>query len=246
VAFRCSLGVPVHGSHRAGTDVMTLFLSRLVLSKSPSAAALKSLLDPDAMGTRMDAHHRLLWSLFAGNPEEKRDFLWREEGRGVFLVLSHREPKDSELFERADVKPFAPELGQGDRLAFTLRANATKDRARADRNRRVDVVMDALHGVASGDRNEVRMSLAQTAGLSWLEAQGARAGFTVSDMTVSDYSVRVLPRHRGARVGQPQFGVLDMTGVISVDEPDAFLARLGAGFGRARAFGCGLMLIRRA
>jgi CRISPR system Cascade subunit CasE len=30
-----------------------------------------------------------------------------------------------------------------------------------------------------------------------------------------------------------------------VKEPDRFLAKLAQGFGRARAFGCGLMLIRR-
>ena len=34
--------------------------------------------------------------------------------------------------------------------------------------------------------------------------------------------------------------------LIEVTDPPAFLARLAAGFGRAKAFGCGLMLIRRA
>jgi CRISPR system Cascade subunit CasE len=34
--------------------------------------------------------------------------------------------------------------------------------------------------------------------------------------------------------------------VLTVRNPASFLATLGQGFGRARAFGCGLMLIRRA
>jgi len=44
-----------------------MYLSRLTLSRAPSAAAL-------------DAHHRLLWSLFSDDPDRRRDFLWREEG----------------------------------------------------------------------------------------------------------------------------------------------------------------------
>ena len=42
------------------------------------------------------------------------------------------------------------------------------------------------------------------------------------------------------------FGILDLTGEIAVTDPDTFLPALGAGFGRAKAWGCGLMLIQRA
>ena len=47
----------------------------------------------------MDAHHRLVWSAFAGDPAATRDFLWRDMGGGVFLVLSPRPPQASALFE---------------------------------------------------------------------------------------------------------------------------------------------------
>ena len=43
-----------------------------------------------------------------------------------------------------------------------------------------------------------------------------------------------------------RFSVLDFTGVLEVRDPAAFLAAIARGFGRAKAFGCGLMLIRRA
>lgn len=55
-----------------------------------------------------------------------------------------------------------------------------------------------------------------------------------------------LPGHGGPRRGQPQFGILDLRGSLTVTEPATFLAALARGFGRAKAFGCGLMLIRRA
>ncbi len=232
---------------------MTLYLSRLELARSPSLSALAALIDPTDPGQRSDAHHRLLWSAFAGDPDARRDFLWREEDRGVFLTLSARPPQRSELFSRVESKEFAPDLSPGDRLAFALRANATRTFATAATTgrgsaRKVhrDVVMLALHDVPKDERAKARMGLAQKAGRAWLEGQGARAGFGLAEAAASGYSVVALPGHRGARRGQPQFGILDLTGILTITDPAAFLARLAQGFGRAKAFGCGLMLIRRA
>lgn len=222
---------------------MTLFLSRLRLSREPSARALDAILNPEAPGPRLDAHHRLLWAAFADTPDRRRDFLWREEQAGEFLTLSARPPAPGDLFEAPEVKDFAPQLAPGDRLAFALRANATRDRKGVGR---VDVVMDALHVLPKGDRAPERMALAQREGAAWLARQGEAAGFRLIGAEVGDYSVAALPGHRGRRRGQPQFGILDMTGALEVTSPAAFLARLARGFGRARAFGCGLMLIRRA
>lgn len=222
---------------------MTLYLSRLRLSRTASAKALDAILNPAEPGPRLDAHHRLLWAAFADSPDRRRDFLWREERAGEFLTLSARPPAPSDLFEAAEVKDFAPRLGTGDRLAFALRANATRDRKDVGR---VDVVMDALHAVPKGSRAPERAALAQREGAAWLTRQGEITGFRLIGVEVGDYSVAALPGYRGKRMGQPQFGILDMTGTLEVTDPAAFLARLAQGFGRAKAFGCGLMLIRRA
>jgi CRISPR system Cascade subunit CasE len=106
--------------------------------------------------------------------------------------------------------------------------------------------MHALHGVPRGARDAVRMQAAQAAGTDWLAGQGARAGFSLLEVAASDYCVAALPGHVGRRRHQPQYGILDLTGVLEVTDPAAFLSRLAQGFGRARAFGCGLILIRRA
>jgi CRISPR system Cascade subunit CasE len=42
-----------------------------------------------------------------------------------------------------------------------------------------------------------------------------------------------------------RIGVLDLEGVLVVSDPARFCHCLAQGFGRAKAFGCGLMLIRR-
>ena len=223
---------------------MSLYLSRLRLRRDPAVAALAALIDPADEDSAMDAHHRLIWSAFAGDAAATRDFLWRAEGQGRFTVLSPRPPTEAGLFEPPEVKPFAPDLRAGDRLSFLLRVNAT--RTLRPSGSRVDVVMERLHGVGRDERADRRMALAQEAARDWMERIGARDGFAPDTLDVQDYSVRTLPPGRGSAGRRPRFGVLELTGVLEVTAPEPFLARVAAGFGRARAFGCGLMLLRRA
>jgi CRISPR system Cascade subunit CasE len=62
---------------------------------------------------------------------------------------------------------------------------------------------------------------------------------------VLGYRVMRLERGRG-KARDIELGVLDLEGTLEVCDPQAFVAALGHGFGRGKAFGCGLMLIRRA
>ena len=232
---------------------MSLYLSRLTLSRAPSVEALKRLIDPEERGRAQDAHHRLLWSAFAGDPDAPRDFLWRAEGQGRFFVLSRRRPDPSPFFDPPEVKDFTPALASGDRLDFVLRVNATRTRKTGqttasgkERRKHDDVVMHAIRDLPKGERAEVRMAAAATAGRIWLDGQGSRSGFQVEDAQVADYSAVALPDHRGPRKGQPQFGVLDLSGIICVQDPVLLLDRIAHGFGRAKSFGHGLMMIRRA
>jgi len=221
---------------------MTLYLSRIRLSHSSSAQALAPLLVPADAGLRRAAAHNLLWSVFTDGPDRTRDFLWREDREGDFLTLSHRPPVQSDLFFPHEVKPFEPALATGERVAFRLRANATRMKRNGPR---VDVVMDALHAKPKESRAEHRIDIARVAGTDWLSRQGVKAGFKVLQTEVEDYSVEVLPGYRGPRKGQPQFGIIDLFGRLEITNPATFLTEIGKGFGRAKAFGCGLMLIRR-
>lgn len=235
----------------------SLWIARHQLSSSPDVNAVRDLIDParrhrggeDAreQGRRTDAHHRLIWSLFADGPDRCRDFLWRSEGQGRFITLSAREPLRSGLFEPAEVKPFVPALRAGDRLGFVLRVNATRARklGGSGRGKRVDVVMDALYETDPLQRAGLRPDLAQSVAETWVDGQGGRAGFKTDQCQVDGYTVHVLPGSPGKREGSPKYGILDLRGQITVVDPAAFLIRLASGFGHARAFGCGLMLIRR-
>lgn len=223
-----------------------LWLCRAQLRRDSSAtAALARLLVPEGGGARTAAAHRLMWALFADEPDRRRDFLWRQESPGRFMALSARPPLPLfDLFE-VEAKPFEPALVAGDRLRFLLRANPVVSRGPpGQRGRRHDVVMNALHALPQAQRAGARLQVVAEAGGAWLARQGAAHGFVPADgVGVDGYETTRIPREAGEPA---RFGQIDFTGHLVVTDPAAFLPALAAGFGRARAFGCGLMLIRRA
>jgi CRISPR system Cascade subunit CasE len=222
-----------------------LFLSRARLRRDAPVTALAELLIPTNPADRAGASHKLVWALFADNGDRRRDFLWREEKPGQFMTLSNRPPNDPHRLFDLDFKPFAPLLSAGEHLGFTLRANpvVARPEARGERGKRHDVVMNALRTVPKSDRAASRPEAMLTAGRAWLARQGEAHGFApVGDADVDGYDSLRIPR---AACKPMVFGVLDISGILQVQDPTRFLAQLIRGFGRARAFGCGLMLIRR-
>jgi CRISPR system Cascade subunit CasE len=229
-----------------------LYLSRVRLRDAAPVAALAGLLvgpDPDEHVARA---HRLLWALFADGPARKRDFLWRDDGgagwrRRTFLALSERPPDDRAGLFSVESKPFAPVLSPGQRLRFRLRASPSISiRAPGKRGKRKDPVAHALAGMSAAERAERRYEVLQRVGHEWLARQGQGAGFRLPEgvpFRTDGEDWRSLPRGGGGRVS---FSVIDVEGVLEVVDPAAFVASLAVGFGRAKAFGCGLMLIRRA
>jgi CRISPR system Cascade subunit CasE len=248
-----------------------LWLTRATL-KTGSADVrplLDALLRDTCAGRHLDTTHRLLWTLMpealqgAGKPRgadgDKSAFLWRrspEEGGAPTWYVLGPEPRSDCAFFHVESKPWAPVLVAGDRLSFDLVVNATvarmvePARGRAGRMR-VDVVMDAVTARERAGAREPRAELRRVEGAramrSWMDAQAARNGFRLLDPPdLLDYRNVSLNRRGAGGRGAAQLGISRLTGQIEVSDPEAVLARVAKGFGRAKAFGCGLMLIRRA
>lgn len=247
-----------------------MYLSRVRLRRDVPAAALRAVLAPDGAAERAATTHRLVWTLFADAPERERDFLWREADPGSFYCLSSRPPEDRHgLFEVDEPKQFTPALSAGDRLGFSLRVNATVARGGRPktaeqsgvRGKPCDIVMDAISRTENGTRAEARQRLLVPVAHEWLTRQGAKHGFSLPDLPpprtaadaddvddgpfhVRSYRVLNIDRGRGAR--PLRAGVLDLEGVLEVQDTESFVEAVKQGFGRSKAFGCGLMLVRRA
>jgi CRISPR system Cascade subunit CasE len=249
-----------------------LWLSRARLRRTASVSTLAPLLLPDQEHNRVSTGHRLIWSLSARDGvSAERDFLWREDADGVFYTLSSRPPPlEHPLFEVDPPKAFAPELAPGDRLRFALRANPTVSRSldslrivnrdpNAVPRRRTahdDVVMRELHSLPREARAEARVAAIASAGRRWLGAQASKKGFMLTTGTsdhgdspeyplcIDRYRVLSAPKRGGA--APMRIALLDFEGILVVTDPIRFLTALKEGIGRAKAFGCGLMLIARA
>lgn len=231
--------------------------------------------------------HAMVWRLFPGNAEARRDFVFRAErdadGWPEYYVVSQREPQSAPGLLRVASKPFAPRLQQGDRLHFRLRANPTevtaesmgaadlarynaqrmaaglKEKPQRMRRRFHDVLMATKHrhplaGDASAEARQAQWSALDNAARAWLAERfgqvGVQPGESLNQLTEEaeptfDWTGYAQHRleHKGRRI---QFSSVDYEGLVEVTDPGKLRSALVEGIGRAKAFGCGLLLVRRA
>lgn len=197
---------------------------------------------------RDDLGHRLVWTLFPSEPDERiaRNFLYRAIDERSFLVMSETLPRnDHALWRIDDPKAYEPAPRVGERYGFILRANPVMAvRAQDRRSIRVDAVMHAKQAARIAKLPWGREE-EEIAALDWLWKREAAIGvaFDHEGCHARDYR-----QHRigGKKRTDPiRFSSVDYEGVLSVTDPERFTAALVNGIGKARAFGCGLMLIRR-
>jgi CRISPR system Cascade subunit CasE len=166
---------------------------------------------------------------------------------GEFLILTARPPIDHHNLFHLEFKPFAPVLRSGQHLAFDLKANpvVSISEIRGQRGKRHDVVMHALRKMAQGERTTARDAAIREAGASWLARKAEIGGFSIDRdrLHIDGYDKVRIPRDGTRAI---VFSSMDFQGVLTVHDPARFLAGMLRGFGAAKAFGCGLILIRRA
>jgi CRISPR system Cascade subunit CasE len=189
--------------------------------------------------------HALVWQLFPGDGME-RDFLFRrrkdEAGPPSFYVVSQRAPQQVPGMLAVQSKPYQPQLAAGDWLRFDLRANPVIARKSADgSSRRHDVLMDAKRQAAQSDKCNDAMNVAA---LQWLITRTPEWGLSLREESVltTGYTQHRL-QHGGRNIA---FSSLDYHGLAKVTDPERLAKALTLGVGRARSFGCGLLLVRRA
>lgn len=205
-----------------------------------------------------------------------RPFLFRREENNCFIVLSRTQPQDHLSLFDIEQKQFAPKLLAGDALSFRLRANAVVSRkaktndasTKRTRGVRHDVTMDALHSVPKEARAQKRYEVAECEGVKWLSQQLVNSGAQLRpvvgdefcfgwdeetttapllDCRLNAYEVVQLKRsHKGGGHRAGTLGIVDLEGTLIVNDPTEFIGTVARGFGKAKAFGCGLMLLKRA
>lgn len=182
--------------------------------------------------------HQWLWELFPGGQE--RQFLYRREelqGAFRFFVLSLEPPAESDIFD-IQYRPFTPTLRTGQALRFSLRANPTICKA----GKRHDLLMEAKRQVREQANGPDIWQHQQRVAQEWLVRQGDLNGFSLREVNVDAYRQQQVVRAKSRQM--IQFSSVDYSGVLMVNDSELFLQRLIKGYGKSRAFGCGLMLIK--
>ena len=199
--------------------------------------------------------HQMIWDLFDNTPDQQRDFLYRREDKPgeppFYYLLSARHPLEGNESLIVETRPFEPHLQSGDRLQFQLRVNAVVTRKADDHSKRRirrDIIEAAIDEYRksdpSGESWPPPSVIHHDAAKKWLERQGEKHGFQPGDCLVSNHQFHKVRKPGDAN--ERQFTSLDIQGSLVVIEPKAFLTMLQQGLGRSKAFGCGLMLVRRA
>jgi CRISPR system Cascade subunit CasE len=192
----------------------------------------------------------------AATGDETRGFLYRRIDAGRFITVSRHPPEDAHRLWRIEPpKDYAPELHAGQRLRFVLRANPVMSARTpgARRGKKVDAVMHAKFAL-SGDERRAFKGVSEAA-LDWLIRRGPALGaeFERERCSATGYNqvvIRKPPRRH--EDGKPKtikpitFSEIDYEGVLTVTDPASLTAALFTGVGKARSYGCGLLLVRPA
>jgi len=221
-----------------------MFLSKVTLQSSAQASLELARLASNGVYSS----HQLLWTLF--KEAQTREFLYREEmgttGKPEFFVLSTTVPVSDGAVLNVQSKTFQPQLTSGQRLGFKLRVNPTVCITDSQgKSKRHDVLMHAkkqsdAKAMAAADLTIVM----QQAAHSWIADERRLQSWGIELEALPDmisYEQHKSKKRGGQNV---QFSSVDFQGVLTVKEPELFLTQYAKGFGRAKALGCGLMLIR--
>lgn len=203
-----------------------------------------------------DIHERV-WSGFRKqqSAEERRPFLFRADRvvhdshrRAWKVLVQSTKPADwsrLDIIEHEQVGPRLVALQEGERLRFYLRANVTRASLKGHR---FDDLPDEVRRKTRGLRVAVRQDEAL---LQWLVRKADRCGFSLGNAgaeAAGPLNVRIVAKHRETWNDGGRHGVhegVDFEGHLMVTNSALLVEGMTAGFGKAKAFGFGLLSLSR-
>jgi len=179
--------------------------------------------------------HRALWTLFPGIERQENTpspfLFWVErmhlvEGASVLMYSTLEPMPESDKATVLSKKRFEPQFHEGQRLHFLLTANVTK------------TIRDEVD-----PERKIRVPLLKE------EQQRAWLGRKLSENVLVDVDSVGIQEHppvyfrKGNKPGKIVLTTFE--GIFQVQHPESLNTMLSRGVGAAKAFGCGLLLVRR-
>ena len=212
-------------------------LTRLYLNRA-KRGAVKLLSNPQAM-------HAAVRSAFPPDIDESTTrVLWRVDTHGEetrLYIVGPEQPDTSHLVEQAgwNSRPgqslsydnLLDKLATGQRWRFELTANPVES-----------------HKVDGKSRGVVRPHVTAEQQLAWLLKKAASAGFAIAPDSQGQPQLQVVARAdlRFAKKSQAKpisLRTARFRGVLEITDAELFRTTIQQGFGRAKAYGCGLITL---
>ena len=197
--------------------------------------------------------HQNLWKLFPHEPDANRDFIYRCEQKGlarVYYIVSRRKPEQTDAWQ-VESKPYEPKILEEELLSFSLRVNPIiKRKDKEGKAQRHDVVMNTKKRLGYSDlppsERPAMADLIRESGAKWLHGRAEECGFVFEDGAIITERYEQYQTYKQGNKGTIRYSTLDFSGILRVTEADKFTRTLLNGIGPAKAFGCGLLLVRRS
>lgn len=223
-----------------------MYFSRVKIKKGPDLFTL--LRQDDCKDNYIS--HQILWKLFPNDGSKKRDFLFHKDSKSElpqYLLVSKEIPVESKgVF--IETKPYNPVLKKEQQYGFSLIANpVVSKRIEGEKHStKHDVWMNAkqIAKAKNLDRLET-LNMCEDAVKKWLVNKGLSCGFSVieDDLVIDGYIQNRIYKKKQAN--PIRFSSIHYQGILTVTDPDEFVNVLYNGLGKSKAFGCGLMLIKK-
>ncbi len=194
--------------------------------------------------------HKLLWNIFPKDSDAKRDFLFRRDTQSkipLFYIVSKRKPTNNPIFDIV-TKEYNPKLKIGQKLAFSLNANpvVVKRLNGMKKHSRHNVWVDAKKSCKDMKLNpqEIR-KVCEKRTKEWLVSRSEKHGFSVDEQNVF---VDGYTKHHLYKVNNRKnvrFSSVYFEGILIVSNVDLLCKCLFEGIGKSKAFGYGLLLVKR-
>lgn len=196
--------------------------------------------------------HQLLWKLFNNEVNIKRDFIFRKDfrqGKPFYYVVSARKPVHMIEYFEIETKPYSPKIKNMEEYSFSLRVNpiVSKKIEGQKNSKHYDVVSHSKkEGQRKGYKGKELLDFIDMETKGWLiEKRAENAGFLIKheSLVVDMYTEHKFFQKKGKI--PITICSLDFHGILTVFDAKKMQETLSNGIGKAKAFGCGLLLIKR-
>ena len=197
--------------------------------------------------------HQKIWALVSRNKNQERDFLYRVEydaykNINYIYLLAPNQISSQKNIQIAISPKYQPQIEAGESFFFKLRANPIIKRKENGKAKEYSIIIDAKHQFKKNGQNYQEQfsldELMHSVGMKWLIRKGEQHGFSAKQFEVkinNDCEYPINPPEKKIFT----LRTLDFEGKLKIVDADRFKKALFQGIGSAKAFGCGLLLVRR-